>query len=62
MGVVLSEDCVMRKDGTFVCWDRSAQKCYALKKTDLTADDLTKEEWLELVKVISKPREAERKD
>jgi len=56
MGVIITEDCITRPDGTLICWDRDAQQCYALKKTELTTDELSKDEWLELVKRVGKPK------
>jgi hypothetical protein len=57
MGLTITEDCIIRKDGTIVCWDRAAQRLCAMKKIDFDAGELTKEEWLELVKRLGKPRE-----
>jgi hypothetical protein len=55
MSVILTEDCVMRADGTFVCWDRDEQAFYALKKTNIAAEDITQREMAELIKKIGKP-------
>jgi len=52
MGVIVSEDCIARPDGTLICWDRDAQRCYALKKTELAPDELTKDDLLELMKRV----------
>jgi hypothetical protein len=55
MGVILTEDCIQRADGTYVCWDRDDNVCYALKKQTLSANDVTPIEWEELMKKLVKP-------
>jgi hypothetical protein len=56
MSIVRDEDCIVRQDGTLVCWDREEGCFLLLNKQKITTADLSKDELAELVALMGKPR------
>ena len=56
MAIIRDEDCIVRADGTLVCWDRDEECLLLLDKKKITAADVSKEELLELTKLMGRPR------
>ena len=56
MAVIKDEDCIVREDGTLICWDREEECLLLLNKQKITAADVSKEELLELAKLMGKHR------
>jgi len=56
VAIIKEEDCIVREDGTLICLDRDTGKLICLTKTEITTADVSKEELLELAKLMGKPR------
>jgi len=56
MAIIKDEDCIVREDGTLICWDRDEECLLLLDKKIITTADVSKEELLELTKLMGKPR------
>jgi hypothetical protein len=59
MAIIKDDDCIVRKDGTLICIDRSTGKLISLTKSEITTADVSKEELLELVQLMGKQRECQ---
>jgi hypothetical protein len=57
MGVVKDEDCITKKDGSLICWDREENCILLFNKKKATAADVSKEELIELIALVGKPKE-----
>ena len=57
MAIIKDEDCIVREDGTLICWDRDEECLLLLDKKIITTADVSKEELLELTKLMGKPRQ-----
>jgi len=53
MGVIVEKDCVLREDGTLICYDKEDGCYYKLKKTVVRPTELTDDELLALMKKIT---------
>jgi len=58
MAIIKDEDCIAREDGTLICLERDTGKLMCLTKSEITTADVSKEELLELVKLLlGKPKD-----
>jgi hypothetical protein len=61
MTIEIVENCIARKDGTYICIDRAANKLLRFTKPDIideiTTADVSKEELLELAILMGKPKQ-----
>ena len=54
MAIIKDEDCIRRKDGSYVCWDREQDKLIFMQKREGTFEELSAEETKELMTIVGK--------
>ena len=54
MGIELDKDCITRPDESKLCYDIKQQKFILFTKKEITGDDISNHEMIELLKLITK--------
>ena len=56
MSIIKDDDCIIRSDGSLLCFDAQENKIILFKKQVVTGDDVSKAEMMELLKLTHKKR------
>ena len=56
MPIIKDKDCIIRKDGTLICLERKTGKLLSYIKKEISTADVSKEELLELAKLLGKEK------